>query len=56
MKIRILSEVQARAVWPRLMDLQLRGYAFGIKRRGKVVAWLRRIRPTISRSTAAKKN
>jgi hypothetical protein len=56
MKIRILSEAQARRSWPRLIDLQQRGYTFHIKRRGKVVAHLAPIGPTIPSRATGKKN
>ena len=47
MKIRTLTERQARRCWTRLLSLQARGYVFRIKRRGKVVALLQRPKPTI---------
>jgi len=56
MKIRTLSEAQARRSWTRLMDLQLRGYAFLIERRGKVIARIERIKPTIFSSNRRKKH
>jgi len=56
MKIRTLTEAQARRSWLRLIDLQERGYSFHIKRRGKVIAHLERIRPTIPSRATRKKN
>jgi hypothetical protein len=56
MKIRTLTEAQARRSWERLIQLQARGYTFIIKRRGRPVAWLKRIRPTISSSSIDKLN
>jgi antitoxin (DNA-binding transcriptional repressor) of toxin-antitoxin stability system len=53
-KIRTLTEAQARRAWDRLVELQQRGYTFVIKRRGKAVARLEPIRPTISSRTAQK--
>ena len=55
-RIRTISEAQARRAWPRLMELQARGYTFVIKRRGKAVARLERIPTTISRAIAANKH
>jgi antitoxin (DNA-binding transcriptional repressor) of toxin-antitoxin stability system len=40
MKIRVLSEAQARRSWHRLIELQRRGFIYVIKRRGKAVARL----------------
>jgi hypothetical protein len=54
MKIRTLSEAQAQRCWSRLIDFQLRGYTYLIKRRGKVVARLERARSTISGRAAPK--
>jgi hypothetical protein len=56
MKIRKLTETQARRSWDRIIDLQLRGYTFVINRRGRPVAWLRRIQPTISSGRKGKLN
>ena len=56
MKIRTLSESQARKVWARMLDLSLRGYCFFIKRRGKVVARFSRLRPTMAAVAKVKKN
>jgi len=49
MKIRVISETQARRSWAKLLDLQLRGYVFLIKRRGRAVASLERPTTTSSR-------
>jgi len=56
MKIRILTEAQASRSWLRLIGLQERGYSIRIKRRGRVVAHLERIRPTIPSRAIRKKN
>ena len=47
MKIRVISERQARRSWLRLVELQQRGYQFVIKRAGKPVAHLERIATTL---------
>jgi hypothetical protein len=56
MKIRTLTETQARRCWQRLLDLQLRGYTYLIKRRGKVIARLEPIRPTMISRAASKEH
>ncbi len=50
MKTRVISAVQAGRSWERLIDLQLRGYVFIIKRNGRRVARLESVRNTISRA------
>jgi hypothetical protein len=47
MKIRTLTEREVQRCWTRLLGLQARGYVFRIKRRGKVVALLKRPKTTI---------
>jgi hypothetical protein len=49
MKTRVITEARARRSRLRLIELQQRGYAFVIKRRGKAVARLEAFRTTISR-------
>ncbi len=56
MKIRTLTEGQAHRSWIRLIDLQLHGYTFLIKRRGRVIARLEAIRPTIFSRAERKKH
>ena len=56
MKIRTLSEAQARRCWDRLIDLQLRGYTYLIRRRGRIIARLGPNRPTMLARAAQKKN
>jgi antitoxin (DNA-binding transcriptional repressor) of toxin-antitoxin stability system len=48
MKIRIVSEAQARRSWHRLIELQQRGFIYVIKRRGKAVARLVAVRRRIT--------
>jgi hypothetical protein len=56
MKIRTVSEAHLRRSWSRLLDLQLRGYEYRVKRRGKVIASLRRARPTMFSSRRIKQD
>jgi hypothetical protein len=56
MKIRTLTESQARRSWPRLIELQRHGYTYLIKRRNRVIARLDPIRPTIFSRAEPKKN
>jgi hypothetical protein len=56
MKTRILTETQVRRSWLRLLDLQRRGYTFLVKRRGKVIARLEAVRPTINRAIPPKEH
>ena len=54
MKIRVISEAQARRSWSRFLELQQHGYTFVIKRAGRPLARLERIPTTIARAAGSK--